>query len=116
MPWSWHLCSFMMPSVGSHDAKMLEMPKCQKKRCQNQKMIESRTFTSLKFLGNNVDGIRNKLESLENLLQNETPSAIFLQETKTGQAVRIKTPSCSNIHGMKCIGNKMLRREKRVEW
>ena len=44
-------------------------------------------------MGNNPDGILNKLESLENILINESPSAIFLQETKTYRAGRIKTPS-----------------------
>ena len=34
VPWFWHLCSCMMPTFGSHDAKMQKMskmPKCQKK-------------------------------------------------------------------------------------
>ena len=42
MPPFWHLCSFMMPTFGSHDAKMPKMPRCQE-RCQNQKMNESQS-------------------------------------------------------------------------
>ena len=48
---------------------------------------------TLKFLGNNVDGILNKLESLENIIKTENPGAIFLQETKVGRPGRIKIPS-----------------------
>ena len=48
---------------------------------------------TLNFLGNNVDGIVQKLESLENLIANESTSAIFFQETKVGRSGRIKTPS-----------------------
>ena len=48
---------------------------------------------TLKMFGNNVDGLLNKLESLEHLIVTETPSVIFLQETKMGRAGRIKTPS-----------------------
>ena len=50
----------------------------------------------MKLMGNNADGILNKLESLENILATEKPSAIFLQETKTGRSGRIKTPSSRN--------------------
>ena len=48
----------------------------------------------LKFLGNNVNGIRQKLKALENIIVNENPSALFLQETKSGRSGKIKTPSC----------------------
>ena len=37
----------------------------------------------------------SKLESLENLLIMQTPSVVFLQETKLGRPGRIKTPSSS---------------------
>ena len=40
-----------------------------------------------------MDGILNKLESLENLIQSESPSVLFFQETKCGRSGRIKTPS-----------------------
>ena len=46
----------------------------------------------MKFFGNNADGIMNKLESLENMLQ-ELPSVFFIQETHVKRAGRIKTPS-----------------------
>ena len=46
----------------------------------------------MRFFGNNVDGLANKMESLENVLL-QCPSAIFLQETKLGRPNRIKTPS-----------------------
>ena len=49
--------------------------------------------TTLKILGNNVDGILHKLESLENIFNFENPGAIFLQETKVGRTGRIKFPS-----------------------
>ena len=48
---------------------------------------------TLKMFCNNVDGLLNKLESLEHLIVTETPSVIFLQETKMGRGGRIKTPS-----------------------
>ena len=48
---------------------------------------------SLKFFGNNVDGLSKKLESLEHLLLTENPSAVFLQENKMGREGRIKTPT-----------------------
>ena len=38
------------------------------------------------------------MESLENLLKTEKPSAIFLQETKLGRAGRIKTPSSVSLY------------------
>ena len=47
----------------------------------------------MKFLGNNVDGITNKLESLEHIINTEKPGAVFLQETKVGRTGRIKVPS-----------------------
>ena len=49
-------------------------------------------LSKLKFVGNNADGIINKMESLENILQ-ENPSAIFLQELQLKRNGRIKTPS-----------------------
>ena len=47
----------------------------------------------MKLIGNNVDGILKKLESLENLIVNEKPAVIFLQETQVKRSGRIKTPS-----------------------
>ena len=47
----------------------------------------------MKLLGNNVDGILNKLESLESIIKTENPGAIFLQETKVGRTGRIRIPS-----------------------
>ena len=47
----------------------------------------------MKLFGNNVDGIIKKLEALENLIDSETPSVLFFQETKTGRSGRNKTPS-----------------------
>ena len=50
---------------------------------------------SLKLLGNNANSLVAKMESLENILVSENPSAIFLQETKLGRAGRIKTKTSS---------------------
>ena len=47
----------------------------------------------LKLLGNNVDGLQKKLESLENVINSENPSVLFFQETKLGRSGKIKTPS-----------------------
>ena len=49
-------------------------------------------LNKLLFVGNNADGLMNKLESLENILK-ENPSAIFLQEVQSYRPGRIKTPS-----------------------
>ena len=48
------------------------------------------------MLGNNVDGLLKKLESLENLLVSEKPSVLCFQETKLGRSGRIKTSSSKN--------------------
>ena len=52
-------------------------------------------INKLHFVGNNADGLFNKLESLENILQ-ENPAAIFIQETQLNRPGRIKTPSSIN--------------------
>ena len=52
-------------------------------------------INKLKHVGNNADGIMNKLESLEFILK-ENPSAIFLQEIQSYRPGRIKTPSSRN--------------------
>ena len=57
-----------------------------------RKERKNRSLT-LKLLGNNVDGLKNKLESLEHLIISENPSVFFFQETKMGRAGKIKTPS-----------------------
>ena len=46
----------------------------------------------LNFVGNNADGLGNKLESLENMLK-ENPAGVFIQETYFNRPGRIKTPS-----------------------
>ena len=67
--------------------------KQKRNRRKNNKVRE----ITLKLLGNNVDGILNKLESLENIIKTENPGVIFLQETKVGRAGRIKIPSNKSI-------------------
>ena len=62
MPWFWHLCSLMLFSFEFQNAKMSKIPKmpkwskCQgaKKKCQNQKMIESRCMFSKKNTKENL--------------------------------------------------------------
>jgi hypothetical protein len=49
-------------------------------------------LNTLLFVGNNADGVMNKLESLENILK-EIPSATFLQEIQSYRQGRIQTPS-----------------------
>ena len=46
----------------------------------------------LNCVGNNADGLGNKLESLENMLK-ENPAGVFIQETHFNRPGRIKTPS-----------------------
>ena len=66
------------------------MKKSKRKRLRrNQTKTKS---SKLKFIGNNADGLMNKLELLENILK-ENPSAIFIQETQSKRPGRIKTPS-----------------------
>ena len=59
-------------------------------RLRRKEKISS--VSKLKFIGNNADGLMNKQESLENILQ-ENPSAVFLQEIQSLRPGRIKTPS-----------------------
>ena len=61
------------------------------KRKRIRKKARNTKRFSLKILGNNVDGLSNKLESLEHIIVTEDPSLIFLQETKLGRSGRIKT-------------------------
>ena len=49
------------------------------------------------MLGNNVNSLVHKMESLEYILATEKPAVMFLQETKLGRAGRIKTPSSSKF-------------------
>ena len=64
---------------------------------------------NFKLMGNNANSLLSKMESLENVLSVDKPSAIFLQETRLRRAGRIKTPS---THGMNYIG---LNKQKRVK-
>ena len=66
------------------------MNKSKRKRIR-RKQIKHKKL-SMTFVGNNADGLMNKLEALENILS-ETPSAVFIQETQSKRAGRIKTPS-----------------------
>ena len=59
---------------------------------QNEKIKK----VKLNIIGNNVDGVLKKLESLENLILNENPAVIFLQETQVKRSGQIKTPSSKN--------------------
>ena len=43
-----------------------------------------------------LNGLQNKLESLEHLILSEKPSVFFFKETKMGRAGKIKTPSSNN--------------------
>ena len=61
------------------------------KRKRIRRKIKRRKSFSLKFLGNNVDGIMTKLEALEFVIISEEPSVIFLQETKVSRSGRTRT-------------------------
>ena len=65
----------------------------QSKRIRFRRKNRKRKSIKLNLFGNNVDGILKKLESLENLIINENPAVIFLQETQVKRAGKIKTPS-----------------------
>ena len=49
------------------------------------------------MLGNNVNSLVQKMESLENILATKNPAVMFLQETKLGRSGKIKTPSSSKF-------------------
>ena len=66
-----------------------------RKRIRRKKNRIMEKEHSLKLLGNNANSLVAKMESLENILVSENPSAIFLQETKLGRAGRIKTKTSS---------------------
>ena len=51
----------------------------------------------MNLTGNNVHGSLKKLVYLENLIKNENPAVIFLQETQVKRAGRIKCPSASRF-------------------
>ena len=70
-------------------------------------------IVNLKLFGNNVDGISNKLESLEHLILTEDPSNIFLQETKLGRSGRTKLQAVKTLHGMNTTELYMQKRELR---
>ena len=73
--------------------KETDVSKTNKSKQKRIRRKQNKTkLSTLKFIGNNADGIMNKLESLENILK-ENPSAIFLQETQSNRPGRIKTPS-----------------------
>ena len=64
------------------------------KRKRLRRKLNKTKISKLKFVGNNADGLLNKLESLENMLQ-ENPSVFFIQETQMLRPGRIKTPSAN---------------------
>ena len=71
-----------------------EKPKYNKSRRKRMRRKKNkRKEIKLKLIGNNVDSLLKKLESLENLIINENPGVIFLQETQVRRSGRIKTPS-----------------------
>ena len=63
------------------------------KRKRMRRRQDKKVEFSMKLFGNNVNSLASKMESLENLLRVEKPSAVFLQETKLGRAGKIRTPS-----------------------
>ena len=75
----------------SINSKHTENTKSRRKRLRRRR--NKKKEISLKLMGNNVNSLLQKLESLENVLSVEKPSVIFLQETKLGRPGRIKTPS-----------------------
>ena len=64
----------------------------QSKRKRIRRKQGKTQISKLKFVGNNAAGLSNKLESLENMLKENT-SAFFIQETHLKRAGQIKTPS-----------------------
>ena len=80
----------------AHDGNLGLKSENKSKRKRNRRKENKVKDVTLKLLGNNVDGILNKLESLENIVKTENPGAIFLQETKVGRTGRIRIPSNKN--------------------
>ena len=65
--------------------------KSKRKRIRRKEKRDKKV--NLRLFGNNVDGLFQKLESLEHLILTEKPSILFFQETKLCRSGRIKTPS-----------------------
>ena len=64
-----------------------------------------------------MNGILQKLEALENIIVNENPSALFLQETKSGRSgkKKKKNPSCKNFTWYEVHRTKEEKKDKREE-
>ena len=67
----------------------------QSKRKRLKRRKEKKKEFTLKIFENNVNSLGSKMQSLQNLLKGENPSAVFLQDTKLGRAGRIRTPTSS---------------------
>ena len=79
----------------SQSGKESEQEKLNKSKKKRIRRKQNRIKTStLKFVGNNADGLLNKLESLEHFLK-ENPSVFFIQQTQLQRPGRIKTPTAN---------------------
>ena len=82
-----------MPDTVSKSGKIPEQKKLNTSKEKRIRRKQKKTKTSdLKFVGNNANGLANKLESLENILK-DNPSVLFIQETHLQRTGKIKTPS-----------------------
>ena len=77
-------------SKSGEETESLKLNTSKRKRLRRKK--KKVKLNKLTFVGNNANGIMNKLDSLENILR-ENPSVVFLQEIQSHRAGRIKTPS-----------------------
>ena len=73
---------------GETEPKKLNSSKRKRIRGKQSKL----KVNKLNFVGNNADGLGNKMESLKNILR-ENPAAVFIQETHFKRSGRIKTTS-----------------------
>ena len=78
--------------------KKSEPEKLNKSKRKRIRRKQNKTKTSkLKFFGNNADGIMNKLESLENMLQ-ELPSVFFYSRNTCKKSRENKNTHCKEIY------------------
>ena len=94
--WRVYQTNYSKPHVSNRVSKPNEETEPRKLNSSKRKRIR-RKLSKLKvnilnFVGNNADGLGNKLESLESMLK-ENPAGVFIQETHFNRPGRIKTPS-----------------------
>ena len=85
----------------THDGNLgLKGDNKSKRKCNRRKNNKVKQLT-LKFLGNNVGGILNKLESLENIIKTEIQRQYFNKKLKWVDQGGLKFQVIKHFHGLK---------------